>query len=366
MNNNSTFIRLIKLFGRITTKTPLEDFSTEILVGILNSNTNYANYFFYKILNLPTDQYSIESQVSYFEEDGNKSIVDIVVSSSLSLIFIECKVDSPFNEEQLVRYNRILESGNQRDSTNKKLYYLTKSIYSDVALSELNVIPLHWHTIGSSLFNKFQNDTLINEFYNYLKEKDMAIDPEITAFDVASMNNIQRVINFCEQLFKSCDPAFEKTFASAETTNDARRYKSLKDEQFANIITNVSSGEGHSNFFYALRFEGFLVIQVFVSNDFSYFNEFKTFADQNSRNESWQSGNYESGYYLKKVINLGSFINDKNALITAEKWFKSGFLELAELINSNETIPWKDYIKTNISKRLKVKQDCVQLNQSVN
>jgi hypothetical protein len=90
----------------------------------------------------------------------------------------------------------------------------------------------------------------------------------------------------------------KKTFASAETTNDVRRYKSLKDEQFANIITDVSSGKGNSNFFYALRFEGFLMIQVFVSNDFSCFNEFRTFADQNSDNNSWQSGYYESGYYL--------------------------------------------------------------------
>jgi hypothetical protein len=40
------------------------------------------------------------------------------------------------------------------------------------------------------------------------------------------------------------------------------------------------------------------MIQVFVSNDFSCFNEFRTFADQNSDNNSWQSGYYESGYYL--------------------------------------------------------------------
>jgi hypothetical protein len=90
-------------------------------------------------------------------------------------------------------------------------------------LNELNIAPLRWHAIGSLLFNEFQNDTLINEFYNFLKEKDMAIDLEIIAYDVASMYNIQRIINFYEQLFKSCDPAFEKTFASAEITNDARR-----------------------------------------------------------------------------------------------------------------------------------------------
>jgi hypothetical protein len=58
-------------------------------------------------------------------------------------------------------------------------------------LSELNIAPLRWHAIGSLLFNEFQNDTLINEFYNFLKEKDMAIDLEIIAYDVASMYNIQ-------------------------------------------------------------------------------------------------------------------------------------------------------------------------------
>jgi hypothetical protein len=68
---------------------------------------------------------------------------------------------------------------------------LAKSVYSDHVLSELNIAPLRWHAIESLLFNEFQNNTLINEFYNFLKEKDMAIGPEITAYNVASMNNIQ-------------------------------------------------------------------------------------------------------------------------------------------------------------------------------
>jgi hypothetical protein len=75
-------------------------------------------------LDFLADQYSIESQVSYFKEDANKSRVDIVLSSNLSLIFIECKVDSPFNEYQLVHYRRILETAQRENTNNNGIIWL--------------------------------------------------------------------------------------------------------------------------------------------------------------------------------------------------------------------------------------------------
>lgn len=363
MEKDSTFTRLIKLFGRETKKTPLEDFSTEILVGILKTDKKYLEFFLNKVLDLDANDGTVESQVHYIGKNGKRNIIDIVIYCDKRTIFIECKVDSPYDNNQLNRYRNLLDIMSINTTTETDLFYLTKSIYSRAKLKNIGVLPLRWHTIGAKFGQRFTNDNLIKEFNNFLIEKDMAVDPAFTPIDLASMANFQRNFNFCEQLFKACDSEFETIFDKSNATLSAQKFNKIKLGEYSNLIYDILNESGENNIYYGIRFEGYLVIQIFFANNNRHLNQFDHFANKiNLKNKNWIYGKYDGGRYLKKHLPLADFCNDRDAINSMEKWFKQGFKELASFIYDQKTVlPWKDSIIENITNHIenenKLQQD---------
>lgn len=87
------FNRLLSLYKKNedSNKTPLEDSTTEILVGILEKDSDLLDNFVNNILKIDGTGFSIESQVKYNLEDDINCIIDIVLSNEESICFIENK-----------------------------------------------------------------------------------------------------------------------------------------------------------------------------------------------------------------------------------------------------------------------------------
>src|SRR5690606_42154494 len=92
------FLSLFNLYKSNSEKTPLENFTTESLVGILNILPEVRGRFIRDILELPEGNYFISTQKSYpgdAQNDG--SCIDIVIESKELVCFMEVKVNSTEN-----------------------------------------------------------------------------------------------------------------------------------------------------------------------------------------------------------------------------------------------------------------------------
>ena len=106
MDLTMVFNRLLSLYkkNKDSNKTPLEDFNTEILVGILQRDSKLLDSFVNNILKIDGTGFSIESQVKYTLDNDINCIIDMVVSNEENICFIENKVNSSEGERQLERY----------------------------------------------------------------------------------------------------------------------------------------------------------------------------------------------------------------------------------------------------------------------
>ena len=80
----NVFNQLLKLYKTTGIKSPLEDFTTEILVSILASNQLLLNAFVNKILVIEGKDFTISSQEHFASEEGIQDCrVDIVIRNSI-------------------------------------------------------------------------------------------------------------------------------------------------------------------------------------------------------------------------------------------------------------------------------------------
>ena len=86
MNRGFMFSRLLRMYQSHSSKTPMEDFTTELLRGVLAANQELTDAFVQHFFNIQEVGFSIETQVSY-----PASKVDMVFSNKSTTIFIENK-----------------------------------------------------------------------------------------------------------------------------------------------------------------------------------------------------------------------------------------------------------------------------------
>lgn len=118
------FSRLLKLYRTNSLKTPFEDFTTEILVGILSENPEILADFVNQVLGIDGSRFQITSQEHFILEGFKNCRVDIIIRSDNMLCFLENKIGSQEGNDQLLRYSRVLDEHHGQDVT--YLRYCTK------------------------------------------------------------------------------------------------------------------------------------------------------------------------------------------------------------------------------------------------
>lgn len=127
----SIYNRLLSLYKKngSLNKTPLEDYTTELLVGLLEDNQAMLDDFANSVLKIEGEGFNIESQNKYILPGDINCIIDMVVTNKDSICFIENKVNASEGERQLERYAAVLR--NIKSKENKEIYLRHCTKYYD-------------------------------------------------------------------------------------------------------------------------------------------------------------------------------------------------------------------------------------------
>jgi len=155
------FNQLFKLFKRKTKKTPLEDYTTEVFVCILNQYDDIKNKFC-KLLDLPDDDYIVTTQVMYRLEDDNDCIIDIQLKGIDNICFIENKVDSSEGVRQLERYSKVLDLRLEKET---RLVYCTKYA-EEKQIQHHNFKQFRWFEIAKFL-KEFEQYIIVRDYISF-------------------------------------------------------------------------------------------------------------------------------------------------------------------------------------------------------
>lgn len=203
------FNELLKLYKRHSQKTPLEDFTTELVYGVIDSVDEIKNDFIENFLGLEKGNYFIKTQVTYNLEDDHNCIVDVVIEGEGTLCFIENKVNSQEGYRQLDRYIKVLDF-KKAEGLKTKMVYCTK--YSEEKGKEgHDFLQIRWYQIADFL-KTYKKEKLVENLINYLKKNKMAQDLAINVNHFAAMESMQETLNVITGHLERVEDLYLKTF----------------------------------------------------------------------------------------------------------------------------------------------------------
>lgn len=190
----SIYTRLLSLYrkNRDINKTPLEDFTTELIVGTLETDNGLLDEFINNILLIEGKGFSISSQEKYYLEEDINCIIDIVVKNEDAICFIENKVDSSEGERQLERYSKVLN--NIKQSEDKKVYlrYCTK-YYDKKEISDIDFLQFRWRDTYR-FFQKHKENKIVEEYLEFLRSEGMESAGDFNFQDLIVMSEVNATI----------------------------------------------------------------------------------------------------------------------------------------------------------------------------
>ena len=327
------FNKLLHLYKKNTEKTPLEDYTTELFVGILQNNEKFLEDFCRIYLELKGEHFRVRSQGKFSLKNHPDCIVDIVIQAQAEneICFIENKVNSKEGYKQLDRYGLVLDKYKER-GFNTKLVYCTKNV-EPKDRNDHDFLQTKWYKIAS-FCKKYADDKLISLFINFLNHNGMNTDMTLRSVDLVAMENFARVLHIIEETLGRVKPKFEETFGKC--TNNTS-YKSFKDQinthnRFCFFRENILKSGGYSEVLLGLHLSGKMYVQIFVHKDHqkfsSFVKEFETVAEI-----GFSKSNWGARVYLEQ--NLASFVNNANSEVEIEKWYISAFEEFKKFIDKN-------------------------------
>ena len=332
------FNKLLKLRTNNIVKTPLEDFTTELLVGVLNNDKDLSNRFYKRFLELKSNFFNINTQEKFKLENDKDCIVDIVIRGNNEICFIENKVNSREGYEQLKRYSKVLDKY-EKSGWDTKLVYCTKR-NEPKNYEEHDFFQYKWHELAFFLSqNKSNKITYL--FLNYLKNNDMSKDLTIYSKDIIALENFGRILEIMNEYIDRVKPKFEELFGNIEDLRKGRKFETQAyiHNRFCILSQHVVKGEGWSEILFGFDFNGKIFSQIYIDLTNEYFSEFKKEIENNKTFKFEVYDNIGARAYLEKK--LGELLNDENSEVIIEKWFLNSFKTISEFINKTKnTIKW--------------------------
>ena len=341
------FSQLHHLYRQHTSKTPLEDFTTEAFVGILNLHPIIKEKFIEKFLKLPPDNYVVRTQVYYPLMDDNDNFVDVVIESDNLLCFIENKVESSEGHRQLIRYCKVLDEYKEK-GIQTRLFYCTK--YHENKTLELDNHQLEltrWYKIASFL-QSFKSKPLVHNFLKFLKEQKMSQELTINSIDYVTFENLQKTTSLVIDYLDRARPLFEKKFGKNNVLSDGWTFKNIRDHnRLIFYYKEVILGTGWSELKYGFRFDQpRIFIDIYIDKKHDQHDLLLEAAKAYNENESEAGRLYISkiegyGSALGNAKEISAYLNDDDAEKKILDWYKSAFDNFERFINSTEGINWK-------------------------
>ncbi|MBX7240391.1 MAG: PD-(D/E)XK nuclease family protein [Bacteroidia bacterium] len=241
------FNNLLKLYrkGRRENSTPLEDFITELLAGVLSNDYILLQVFMNDFLGVEGNDFSVRTQKHY---KNNASIIDMVFENEDTVCFVENKVNSNEGHGQLPKYSRILDELSKKGKKTK-LCYCTKRYDPKVEISKEESNPhnfkqYRWIDVVNFIQKQpnYPNDILSQLFVKFLITNNEIKDMSFEEQNILIMPNIGNTILKMNHILNSVCKRFEQIFGSTNCfTQSKYRYNQLTSVHNRFIIykTNI-------------------------------------------------------------------------------------------------------------------------------
>lgn len=249
------FSSLLSLFPS-GQKTPKEDFTSEILVGVLGQNQALLDRFVNDVLKVAGDSYSIQTRKRYRRANGRAIVPDVIIKNNEHLIFLENKVHASEGEDQLLSYRDVLvEMGKQR-RREVHLRYCTKFL-DEKDVEGVDFAQIRWFDVARFLSETgtANQSSLIDEFVAFLEEESMARLSGFTIEDLAAMVRFANVLQLMEQVLSDdVEKEILSLFGSPKKGTPEFGTQLKRFNRFARWVNGII-GNGDSEVLVAFRFE---------------------------------------------------------------------------------------------------------------
>lgn len=331
------FTKLLELFNKNINKTPLEDFTTELMVGVLRNDEELKIKFAKSFLKLKSEYFKLSTQKKYFLENDPNCIIDIVVEGEKEICFIENKVNSKEGYIQLERYSKVLSKFKQ-DGFSTKLIYCTKNSEPKEIIDH-DFKHVKWIEIAD-FFRVNSKSTIANLFVKYLNETKMSEDMTIYSKDLITMENFSRVHNLIYQNIENTKQEFSSKFGKANISDHRHTLKGqiLQHNRVVMIKSPIIKSQGYSELLYGIDFSGQLTVHLYLSKDHQFYSDFK---EMSKDADGFKIEENAYGIVMQTNLNMGSFLNDDNSQEKIKEWFSNEFAKFENFMDSTSSkINW--------------------------
>ena len=328
--------------NRDTNKTPLENYTTELLVGILESDNKLLDEFVNKILLIDGNGFSINSQVKYILEDDVNCIIDMVVGNEKNICFVENKVGSLEGDRQLERYSKVLKLIEAKKGQEIHLRYCTK-YYDRKEVIDIEFQQYRWRDIYQ-FFEKYKQNLIIQEYLSFLRSENMDNAGNFSFQDLIVMKNVNTTIKKMDECLDMIKPKLIEAFCAPYEYDYERLKQISKNNQYVMWCKNIIGENAYSEITvgFGINKKELPIAQVFIyiEKGNSEFEKIKNVHSEELAKifDSYYHGEESISYTFEKAVS--DFISFENQNEVICKWFAEKIAVIAGLKNSIN-IMWK-------------------------
>ncbi|MFN0290022.1 PD-(D/E)XK nuclease family protein [Pedobacter helvus] len=328
--NTNLFGTLLKLYKANGIRTPLEDFTTEILVHILNQNESIMSKFVNKVLKIEGYNFVATSQETFvFKQRGRHFCkVDVVFRNENKICFLENKVHSEEGFDQLINYSDTLDE--QSEYQEKHLRYCTKFYEDKIHITKNHFSQFRWCNI-SNFLQEWKDNDIIKQFLEFLENNQMGNSTDFTLQEILSLQSISPALLKMSSYLDKIRPRFVEQFGALASINNSKQLTTYNRQV---IVKQPLFGEGYSEIGAGFDFSTSpkLIVWIWVGKGCTEFAKFKELVAPTEI--------YHNDEYLEVGKPLSDFISSENMELDIEKWFIYSFDIVKSVIKDNQHLTW--------------------------
>lgn len=320
-------------------KTPTEDFTTEVLAGVLQSDQSILDEFVNEILLIPGIKFQVETQKAI---DGSR--IDMVFENKDTICFLENKIESTEGFNQLSSYADILLKSKKKTQLRYCTKYYDKKVKKDFSpLDESSFKQFRWADIYT-FFNNGKKDSLITYFITFLKDKNMSSIPEFNSNDLDSMIIFSDIIQKMNECFELTKPEFIPLFGVPNERDSSSLKQIPKHGRYALWKENILPKEW-SEILISISFNSDspkLTAHIYLDKKHENYDDFikliNSDAVLNANNIILNEN--EFGVAAKFERKLSDFIHMSNQFDEIKKWYTEKMKLLKNFADRNKSLGW--------------------------
>jgi hypothetical protein len=330
----NVFDRLLSLYkkNRNSNKMPLEDYTTELLVAILESDNEILDDYVNNVLLIEGQNFNITSQEKHFLEGDKNCIIDIVIKNDNIICFIENKVDASEGERQLERYSKVLNSIKRNENKDIYLRYCTK-YYDRKDVSNIDFLQYRWSEVYKFLTN-YEEENIIKEYLDFLRGEGMASAGDFNFNDLIAMTAMNTTIAKMDECLDLVKPKMIELFGNPYQYDYERLKQICKNMRYSMWCTDIT-GTGYSEVMIGFEFTNEddsvapnVVAQIYIGEDNSQYTDLK---DEIFKSEIFDYIDTSEGFLCWFEKPLSDFISSKNQNEEISNWFCENLQKIYEL-----------------------------------